>query len=132
MIRAVRTFALALALAALASAPAAAQDSVAGKWIVTMNSPEMGQMSMAFEFEQNGTEVTGKADLSSIPEVESSEISDGLYEDQILSFLLHVSAQGQWMTAEIEADVDGDEMVGEVYMAEMGQAAPFTAKRADN
>ena len=132
MIRVARTLSLALVLAALASAPAAAQDSVAGKWLFTIHSPEMGEMSMTFEFEQDGTEVTGKADLSSIPEVEDSELSDGLYEDKILSFLLHVGAQGQWMTAEVEADVDGDEMVGEVYLAEMGQAAPFTAKRVDN
>ena len=132
MLRPARTFALVLTLAALASAPVAAQDSVAGKWDFTISSPEMGELTMSFTFEQDGTTVTGAADMSAIPEVESSEVSDGLYEDQILSFLLHVSAQGQWMTAEIEADVDGDEMVGEVYMADMGVAAPFTAKRADN
>ena len=132
MLRVARTLSLVLALAALASAPAAAQDSVAGKWIFTVNVPEMGELSMTFDFEQEGTTVTGTADMSAIPEVEASEVSDGLYEDKILSFLLHVSSQGQWMTAEIEADVDGDEMVGDVYMADMGQSAPFTAKRAEN
>ena len=132
MLRVARTASLVLALVAMASAPVAAQDSVAGTWEVTMSSPEMGEMTMKFNFEQDGNEVTGNADLSSIPEVEASEISDGLYEDKIISFLLHVSAQGQWMTAEIEGDVDGDEMVGEVYMAEMGVAAPFTAKRVEN
>ena len=76
--------------------------------------------------------MTGTADLASIPEVEAVELSDGLYEDQILSILMHVSAQGQWLTAEVEADVDGDEMVGEVYLADMGMAMPFTAKRVDN
>ena len=132
MIRVARTLSLAFVLAAIASAPAAAQDSVAGDWEVTISSPDMGDITMKFTLEQDGSEVTGSADMSAIPEVEASEISDGLYEDQILSFLLHVSAQGQWMTAEIEGDVDGDEIVGEVYMAEMGVAAPFTAKRVDN
>ena len=126
------TLVLAFTLLTLAVGSASAQDSVAGKWIFTISSPEIGEMSMAMEFEQNGTEVTGTADLASIPDVEESEVSDGLYENGVLSFLLHVSAQGQWFTAEVEADVDGDEMVGEVYMAEMGQAAPFTAKRADD
>ncbi len=33
------------------------------------------------------------------------------------------------MTVEVEAEVDGDEMVGEAYIPDMGQIAPFTAKR---
>ena len=131
MIRVARTLSLALVLAALASAPAAAQDSVAGKWEITSNS-EMGELTYTVTLEQDGTEVTGSADLAGIPEIETAELSDGLYEDRILSILMHVSAQGQWFTAEIEADVDGDEMVGEVYLAEMGMAMPFTAKRVDN
>ena len=132
MTRILRSLVFSFGLMALASAPATAQDSVSGTWIFTIASAEMGEMSMAFEFEQNGTEVTGSADMAAIPEVEASEVSDGLYEDGVLSFLLHVSAQGQWFTAEVEADVDGDEMVGEVYMAEMGQSTPFTARRSDN
>jgi hypothetical protein len=127
-----RTFALSLALLAISAASAGAQESVAGRWIFTITYAEIGEMSMAMEFEQDGAEVTGIADLAAIPDVEDSEVSDGLYEDGVLSFLLHVSAQGQWFTAKVEADVDGDAMVGEVYMAEMGQAAPFTAKRAEN
>jgi hypothetical protein len=132
MLRATRAFVLALAFAAVAWVPVAAQDSVAGKWLVTVSSPEIGEMQLTFEFEQSGTEVTGTADLSSIPEIEASQISDGLYEDKILSFLLHLSTQGQWMTVEVEADVDDDEMVGDVYLSDMGTSAPFTAKRADN
>jgi hypothetical protein len=127
-----RSLAFALAFIAAASVPASAQDSVAGKWLITLSSPEMGEMAIEYQFEQNGTEVTGSVDLSAIPEVEAAQIEEGLYEDKILSFLMHVSAQGQWMTVEVEADVDGDEMVGEVYMAEMGMAAPFTGKRIDN
>jgi hypothetical protein len=119
---------LAFALVALASVPANAQDSVAGKWIFNMTGPQ-GDMAVEFIFEQSGSEVTGAVTLE-VPEIEGTELSDGLYEDSILSFLMHVSAQGQWFSVEMEAEVDGDEMVGEAYMAEMGQAMPFTAKRA--
>ncbi len=111
--------------------PVSAQDSVAGTWLFTMSGPDGSDMEIPFTFEQDGTAVAGSVDLSGIPEVEGAELSDGLYEDQILSFLIHVSGQGMTMTIEVEGDVDGDEMVGEVYMAEMGQAMPFTAKRAD-
>ena len=116
---------MALALAV----PASAQDSVAGVWIFTMDGPQ-GQMDVEFTFAQDGSEVTGTVDMP-VPEIEETELSDGLYEDGILSFLMHVGAQGQWFTLELEAEVDGDEMVGEAYMAEMGQAMPFTAKRSD-
>jgi hypothetical protein len=127
-----RSFALALALLVLAAIPAAAQDSVTGKWLITSTSPEMGSMEMIYELQQDGTTVTGTADLSAIPEIDAVEIDEGLYEDKILSFLLHVSMQGQWFTAEVEADVDGDEMVGETYVDEMGMAMPFTGKRVQN
>jgi len=127
-----RSFALALALLVLAAIPAAAQDSVTGKWVITSTSPEMGSMEMVYHLQQDGTTVTGTADLSAIPEVDAVEIDEGLYEDKILSFLLHVSMQGQWFTAEVEADVDGDDMVGETYLDEMGMAMPFTGKRVEN
>lgn len=127
-----RSFALALALLVLAAIPAAAQDTVTGKWLITTTSPEMGSMEMTYELQQDGTTVTGTADLSAIPEIDAVEIDEGLYEDNILSFLLHVSMQGQWFTAEVEADVDGDEMVGETYLDEMGMAMPFTGKRVEN
>lgn len=127
-----RSFPLALALLVLAAIPAAAQDSVTGKWLITSTSPEMGSMEMIYELQQDGTTVTGTADLSAIPEIDAVEIDEGLYEDKILSFLLHVSMQGQWFTAEVEADVDGDEMVGETYVDEMGMAMPFTGKRVEN
>jgi hypothetical protein len=85
-------------------------------------------MEMEFVFEQDGTEVTGTASMPAMPEVEGLELSDGVFEDGVLFFLMHASVQGQWYTVEVEADVDGDEMVGEAYMAEMGASA-FTGKR---
>lgn len=130
MIRTAVRLTLALAVLAIAAVPGQAQD-VGGKWILTMEGPQ-GQMNIEFNFEQSGTEVGGTVAMSDIPEIESAEISDGLYEDGILSFLMHVGAQGQVFAVEMEADVDGDEMVGEAYMAEMGQGMPFTGKRADS
>jgi hypothetical protein len=127
MYRTAKSLCLALALIAATAVSAAAQDSVAGDWIFTMTTPQ-GMMDIGFTFEQNGSEVTGTVDLSAIPEVEGAMISDGVFEDDILFFVLSVGSQGQWFDVEIEADVDDDEMVGEAYMAEMG-AAPFTAKR---
>jgi negative regulator of sigma E activity len=121
---------LVLAIVAIATVPVSAQDSVEGKWVFTMAGPQ-GQMDVEFVFKQDGAAVTGTVDLPAMPEIEGTEVSDGLYEDGLLSFLLHVSAQGQWFTVEIEAEVDGDEMVGEAFMAEMGQTTPFTGKRAE-
>lgn len=129
MLRIGRLFFPALVAAVLFVQPAYAQEGVAGKWVVTLNSPEMGQMSMEFDLLQNGSEVTGSASVP-IPEIEGTHLTDGLFEDGVLSFLLHVGMQGQWYAVEVEADVDGDDMVGEAYMAEMGMVTPFTAKRA--
>lgn len=121
---------LALLGLAIAAAPALAQDSVAGNWIFTVESPDgAGTMEVPFVFEQNGTEVTGTVDLSVIPQVQGAQIAEGEFVDGVLFFLLHVSAEGQVMTAEVEADVSGDEMEGEVYLPDMGQVSLFTAKR---
>lgn len=129
MLRTGRHVLASLLTLALFALPASAQEGVAGKWTVTLNSAEMGQMTMEFDLQQQGSEVTGTASLP-IPEIEGTHLTDGLFEDGVLSFLLHVGMQGQWYAVEVEADVDGDEMVGEAYMAEMGMVTPFTAKRA--
>lgn len=128
----VRGFTLTLAAAALLALPAAAQDSVAGDWIFTVDSPDgAGTMEVPFSFEQDGEEVTGTVDLSVVPQVTSASITEGELVDGILFFVLEVSAEGQYLAVEVEAEVTGDEMVGEVYMVEMGQFSPFTGKRQD-
>ena len=93
-----------------------------------MNAPQ-GVVEMTVVFAQHGTEVTGSAEMElDIPM--ATEISDGLFEDGTLSFLLHVGVEDQWFTVEMEAEVDGDEMTGEAYLPEMG-ASTFTAKRSE-
>ncbi|MCH7990872.1 MAG: hypothetical protein IIC35_00465 [Gemmatimonadetes bacterium] len=93
-----------------------------------MNAPQ-GVVEMTVVFAQHGTEVTGSAEMElDIPM--ATEISDGLFEDGTLSFLLHVGVEDQWFTVEMEAEVDGDEMTGEAYLPEMG-ASSFTAKRSE-
>lgn len=125
MFRFARGFSLFLTLLAVTALPAAAQDSVAGNWVFSVDSPQ-GRIEMTIVFAQTGNIVTGAAELDM---VEATEISDGLYEDGVLSFLLHLGVNGQWITVEVEAKVDGDGMVGEAYVPEMG-ASPFTAKRS--
>lgn len=128
MLRASRSFVFALVLVALSSMPAVAQESVAGKWVLSARTPEYA-MASEFVFEQNGTEVTGRA---TIDIVDAVQITDGLFEDGVLSFLMYVSVQGEVFTTEVEADVDGDEMIGEFYVPDMGMGIPFTGKRAES
>jgi hypothetical protein len=129
MLRTARTLAASLALFALVAAPSAAQDSVAGAWVMSMTEPSMGTIEVHVNLEQDGEAVTGSISMPAMPEIEGIRMTDGEYIDGVLFFLMHAAVQGQVMTVEVEADVDGDEMVGEVYVPEMGQAVPFTGKR---
>ena len=113
MQRTVRGFGLLFAALALAAIPVSAQDGVAGTWTLTISSPDVGTMESEFVFEQDGTDVSGTAELQMVDGV---EISDGVYEDGVLSFLMHVGLEGQWFTVEMEADVDGDEMLSLIHI----------------
>jgi len=115
----------------LAVAASASAQSVAGTWTVVVQSPDVGEIQFEFELEQTGNEVTGKAISTTMPEMGNMTLSDGLFEDGLLSMLMFVNVEGQSITVEIEGEVDGDEMVGEAYVAEMGQASPFTATRSN-
>jgi len=130
MKRVLRGSALAL-VAMLAVAASASAQSVAGTWTVVVQSPDVGEIQFEFELEQTGNEVTGKAISTTMPEMGNMTLSDGLFEDGLLSMLMFVNVEGQSITVEIEGEVDGDEMVGEAYVAEMGQASPFTATRSN-
>jgi hypothetical protein len=105
-------------------APAHAQANVAGNWTFSISGPQ-GLAEVAAVLAQDGSTVTGEL---SLPQVEASEMSDGMIEGNKLTFLLHVSFDGQWYTLDAMADVDGDTMLGSLNMAEMG-SMPFSGKR---
>lgn len=117
-----------LALIALLamSMPVAAQANVAGNWTMIVEAPEAPGEIVAV-FAQDGAKVTGTLD---VPMVGGAEMSEGMVEEDTFSFLLEVDMEGQWFTIEVEAEVDGDEMVGEFYIAEFG-SIPFSAVRSE-
>lgn len=127
MLRTVKGLGLTLSMLVLISAPASAQDGVAGTWALTFDTSQ-GVLTAEIVLQQNGNEVTGTGDFDM---AEAVQISDGLYEDEILSFLMHIGIEGQWLTVELEAEVDGDEMEGEAYAPDMGESASFTGKRSE-
>lgn len=128
MKRVLKGSALAL-LAMVVVAGSVSAQSVAGTWNVVVQSPDVGEVVFEFTLEQEGTAVHGKGVSVTMPEMGNADLTDGLFEDGVLSILMHMSVEGQGITVEIEGDVDGDEMVGEAYVAEMGSSAPFVATR---
>lgn len=123
--------ALAAAGLSAAPAPAAGQEGVAGRWIFSIESPDSaGMIQIPFVFEQDGTTVTGRPDVSIIPQVQTAEISEGTFQDGVLSFQLRVGAGEEWVTIQVEAEVDGDTMTGEARIPGFDQTSTFTAERA--
>jgi hypothetical protein len=122
--RIARTFSLVMGLTLLAAVPAAAQ-SVSGTWVFSVNSPD-GPVQMEVQLEQDGDEVKGDVQMDM---ADSAEISDGKLEDNVLTFLLHVGIQGETFSVEMTATVDGDDMTGQAFLADMG-SMPFTATKA--
>ena len=108
------------------AASASAQANVAGKWTFTVDGPE-GPSAITATMAQDGAAVTGALE---IPMFGGAEVSDGTIEGNTLSFLIHLDIEGQYFTVEVEADVDGDEMAGEFYLAEFG-SMPFEGRRTD-
>lgn len=126
MIRTARVTGLALVALLAMSLPVAAQANVAGNWVLTVEAPESPGDIMAV-FAQEGDKVTGTLE---VPMMGGAEMSDGMIEDDMFSFILEVDMEGQWITIEVEAEVDGDSMAGEFYVAEFG-SIPFSAVRAE-
>jgi hypothetical protein len=106
--------------------PLAAQANVAGNWQIVVEGPE-GPSYIDAVLAQEGEAVTGTFEVEQIG---SAEISDGMVEENKLTFVLHVDFEGQFFTVEVSADIDGDAMTGEFYLAEFG-AMPFTGKRTE-
>ena len=109
------------------SLPVAAQANVAGTWQLVVEGPG-GPGHIDAVFAQEGQTVTGTLEVEQLG---SAEMSEGLVEENKLTFLLHVDFDGQWFTVEVSADVDGDSMTGEFYVAEFG-SMPFTGKRTES
>ena len=121
-----RAVGLSAVLLTLSVVPIAAQASVAGTWTFTANSPD-GVLEAEFVFTQEGTAVSGRGTVQTFGSV---QITDGLLEDGLLSFVMHASLEGQMVMFEVEADVDGDEMEGMAYMVGSPEGVPFTGVRA--
>ena len=129
MTRLAQRLALTVLLVGASTLPAAAQQSIAGTWLFTIDSPDMGRMTMSVVFEQEGAKVVGKAELPSLPDIEAVELTEGTYEDGKLAIGLDVAVQGQWFSTSVSADVDGDQMTGEIWVPDMGYGVPFTGTK---
>ena len=122
---------LALTAVGVSAAPVAGQEGVAGRWVFSIESPDSaGMIQIPFVFEQDGTTVTGRPDVSVLPQVQAAEISEGTFLDGILSFQLRVGAGEEWVTIQVEAEVRGDTMTGEARIPGFDQVSTFTAERA--
>ena len=113
-----------------AQAGAASEAGVDGRWMFTIEAPDgAGTMQIPFVFEEEGGVVTGRPDLSVLPQLQASEIDDGRLEDGVLTFSLRVGTEEQSVVIEVEATVEGDAMAGQARVAELEQASRFTARR---
>ena len=109
------------------TAPVAAQVNVAGKWALLLESPQ-GPAELIAVLEQDGATVTGVLEL---PDVESVAMTDGMIEENKLTFILLMSFQGQEIAMSVTAEVDGEAMTGMIEIAEAGFSFPFTGKRVE-
>ena len=112
-----------VALLAL-TVPAFAQANVGGTWNLEVQTPDGSAGDIVAILEQDGEEFKGE--LSS--ELGVMEFSGGMIEGSTISFVLELDMQGQYITIEVTAEVDGDTMSGEFYVAEFG-GMPFSGER---
>lgn len=112
--------------------PVAGQEGVGGRWVVFIEPPDSGAaaIQIPFVFEQDGSTVTGRPDLAGFPQVRTEEISEGTFQDGVLSFQLRVGVGEEWVTIHVEAEVDGDTMTGEARVPDSEQVSTFRAERA--
>ncbi len=109
------------------TAPVAAQVTVAGKWMLLLETPDQ-LAELTATLEQDGTTVTGVLEL---PEVEAVAMTNGMIEENKLTFILMMSFQGQEIAMEVTAEIDGEEMAGMIEIPDAGFAFPFTGKRVE-
>lgn len=114
-----------IALLAL-TAPAFAQADIGGEWTMSVASPDGMMMTVLANIEQEGEDFSGV--LSS--DQGDMSFSGGKISGNTIAFLLEIDMGGQFIAIEVEAEVEGDEMKGEFYVAEFG-SMPFTATRGE-
>lgn len=111
-----------VALLALA-APAVAQVDLSGEWAMSVidadNTPTLATLSI----EQSGSGFAGTV-ASDAGEV---DFTGGTISGDSITFVFgYDDGGGEYISAEVEAAVDGDEMAGEVHVVGTG-GRPFTA-----
>ena len=113
-----------LALLAL-TVPASAQVDVTGKWTIEIASPDGTVQQHPIELTQDGSDVTGSVPN---PMAGVTETAEGTIEGSTLIFVVDYEMNGQPITIEVKAEIDGDAMTGTITMADFG-SIPFTGKR---
>jgi hypothetical protein len=113
---------LALALAAVVPALLLAQDGVAGKWVLDVDSPQ-GVMKVDLVLD-----VSGEALKGTIASEMGESAFTGTVKDGAVKFTFDMSGPQGPMTIVTSGTVSGDAIKGEM---DYGQGvAPFTGKRA--
>lgn len=101
---------------------ARAQASIAGAWVVSVDSPQ-GAMTLDTTFKQEGEKVSGEVNSP----MGSVDFTGTLVKNE-LAVNYSVSIQGQNLDIHMTGTVDGDKMSGLLDVGGMMQA-PWTAKR---
>ena len=105
----------------VATAPAAAQD-VSGMWEVSWESPR-GARTFVVTLAQDGTELTGTAQMERGP----GTLSNGMMDGNDVSFTLTMG--GGRFSLTFEGEVDGDTMAG-TLTTPRGES-PWTGKKKE-
>ena len=117
-------YGLALVAALALAAPASAQADVAGTWAITIQGPE-GPAEASATLEQDGSMFSGTI---SVDQAEGASIENGTVVEDVISFELIVSVQGMDIVLQVEGQVDGDMIEGEMFVPDFG-GFPFSAQR---
>jgi len=116
--------AAALALLVPAARAAAQETSVAGIWELSWETPR-GAQTVTVTFKQDGTEVTGTAQMrmGEVP------VKDGSLKGDQLTFALEFGRGDRTFSQSFAATVKGDTMEGKITTPR-GES-PFTGKRRE-
>ena len=112
-----------LAAVAVFSAALAADANVAGKWIMTVNTPA-GSSNPTFELKQDGEKITGtySGALGEAPVT-------GSVKGNELTLNIQIDAAGQQMVVVYSGKLEGDSVSGKVVLGDLGEGT-FTGKKS--